>query len=114
MAGLSPIAPHLRLVEGRGAQLGNAAYLCPLAKGTGRQQARNNRRQVCHGKPPHKGWSCDEYPFASTAQGGTSVPLIDRSTAWVPRSENSKQGGILGSFYKISRLLPHDKFFVKA
>lgn len=114
MSGLPHIAPHIRLVEGRGAHLGNAAYLSPLSKGTSRQQARNNRRQVCHGKPPKKGWSCDEYPFASTAQGGTSVSAINRSTAWVPRSENSKQGGILGSFYKINRLLPHDKFFVTA
>ena len=114
MSGLPHIAPHIRLVEGRGAHLGNAAYNSPLSKGTGRQQARNNRRQVCHGKPPKKGWSCDEYPFASTAQGGTSVSAINRSTAWVPRSENGKQGGILGSFYKINRLLPHDKFFVAA
>jgi hypothetical protein len=114
MSGLPHIAPHILLVEGRGAHLGNAAYFSPLSKGTGRQQARNNRRQVCHGKPPKKGWSCDEYPFASTAQGGTSVAAINRSTAWVPRSENSKQGGILGSFYKINRLLPHDKFFVAA
>ena len=45
---------------------------------------------------------------------GTSASAINRSTTWVPRSENSKQGGILGSFYKINRLLPHDKFFVAA
>ncbi len=114
MSGLPHIAPHILLVEGRGAHLGNAAYNSPLSKGTGRQQARNNRRQVCRGKPPKKGWNCDEYPFASTAQGGTSVSAVNRSTAWVPRSENSKQGGILGSFYKINRLLPHDKFFVAA
>jgi hypothetical protein len=114
MSGLPHIAPHIVLVEGRGAHLGSAAYFSPLSRGTGRQQARNNRRQVCHGKPPHKGWSCDEYPFASTAQGGASVHPIGRSTAWVPRSENSKQGGIIGSFYKINRLLPHDKFFVTA
>ena len=91
ISGSPHIAPHILLVEGRGAHLGNAAYLSPLSKGTGRQQTRNNRRQVCHGKPPKKGWSCDEYPFASTAQGG-----------------------ILGSFYKISRLLPRDKFCVTA
>ena len=58
--------------------------------------------------------SCDEYPFVSTAQGGTSVSAINRSTAWVPGPENSKQGGILGGFCKINRLLPHDKFFVTA
>ena len=42
-----------------------------------------------------------------------AAPRACRS-AWVPRSENSKQGGILGSFYKINRVLPHDKFFVAA
>jgi hypothetical protein len=60
MSGLPHIAPHIQVVQGRGAHLGNAAYNSPLSKGTGRQQARNNRRQVCHGKPQKKGWSCDE------------------------------------------------------
>jgi hypothetical protein len=114
MSGLPHIAPHIQLVQSRGAHLGSVAYDSPLSRGTGRQQARNNRRQVCHGKPPKKGWSCDEYPFASTEQGGTSVSPANRSTAWVPRSENSRQGGILGSFYKVNRLLPRDKFFVAA
>jgi RHS repeat-associated protein len=38
--------------------------------------------------------SCDEYPYASTANGGPGA-----STAPVPPSEQNSQGGLLGGFY---------------
>jgi hypothetical protein len=38
--------------------------------------------------------SCDEYPFASTGQGGAGS-----STRGVPLWENWLQGGLLSAFY---------------
>lgn len=53
------------------------------------------------------GQVCDEYPFASTRQGGpvnyvfggVSLRLLDRT-------ESSRTGGFLGSFYRAARLSP--------
>ncbi|WP_078620909.1 NucA/NucB deoxyribonuclease domain-containing protein [Streptomyces aurantiacus] len=36
---------------------------------------------------PGPGLSCDEYPFASTREGGHDVPANSRGTAWVPEDE---------------------------
>ncbi|KAA8913465.1 deoxyribonuclease NucA/NucB-domain-containing protein [Sphaerosporella brunnea] len=41
------------------------------------------------------GNSCDEYPFASTTQGGTGAIL-----RCVDSTENSSEGGQLGAFYR--------------
>jgi len=41
------------------------------------------------------GLSCDEYPFASTYQGGAGA-----STMPVPGWEQSVQGGVNSSFYQ--------------
>ena len=53
----------------------------------------------------HKGtqWNCDEYPFASTYEGGGSA-----SIATVPVRENSSQGGILAGFY-VNQLNQRDR-----
>jgi hypothetical protein len=39
--------------------------------------------------------SCDEYPYASTFQGGAGA-----STAAVPPGEQSAQGTLLSAFYR--------------
>jgi len=81
MSGLPHIAPHILLVEGRGAHLGNAAYNSPLSKGTGRQQARNNRRQVCHGKPRRRAGAAMSTPLP---QRRRAAPRSPRSTGAPP------------------------------
>jgi hypothetical protein len=52
------------------------------------------------------GESCDEYPFASTYQGG---PLS--TVAGVPLTENWLQGGILSWFYAACRVAPDVPYF---
>ena len=77
--------------------------------------ARKNRVASCQkdrekklGEKPD-GWSCDEYPFATTEEGGK-----DARVQWVPASENSKQGGKVSNFYRGNQVLDGDKFIVKA
>jgi len=60
------------------------------------------RKQRLLGPPPGPGYECDEYPFASTYEGGS-----DATIAWVPEEENSGTGAngrpsqktILRNFY---------------
>ena len=47
------------------------------------------------------GESCDEYPFASSYEGGYSSTV-----AGVPLVENLIQGGVLSSFYGLCRVVP--------
>jgi len=74
--------------------------------------SRSVKRQVrraagCNGSflPSKAGDSCDEYPFASTSQGGTGA-----SIASVPADEQNKQGQDLSIFY--STIQPGDWFLV--
>jgi RHS repeat-associated protein len=53
------------------------------------------RRQALSGLPrPSPGFSWDEYPYASTWQGGRNSDVDE-----VPKSENDKQGNLLKQFY---------------
>lgn len=54
--------------------------------------------------PPRAGMaspSCDEYPFASSLEGGSNTVI-----AWVPQTENSSQGATLKNFFDRNRILP--------
>ena len=59
-----------------------------------------------------RGWrgpgSCDEYPFASTAEGGPGKASI----AGVPLREQRRQGGDLLAFYRRHRIGNGDAFMV--
>ena len=77
--------------------------------------ARKNRVASCQkdrekklGEKPD-GWSCDEYPFATTEEGGK-----DARVQWVPASENNRQGGKMMNFYRSQQIIDRDKFIVKA
>ena len=52
--------------------------------------------------------SCDEYPFASTYEGGTGAVI-----AAVPIKENSSQGGQLSAFYRKNDIQDGGCFEVK-
>lgn len=54
-------------------------------------------------------WSCDEYPFASSSDGGRSDGVIK----WVPKGENDRQGGKLGGWYSSQRLMANDWYYVQ-
>jgi Deoxyribonuclease NucA/NucB len=67
-----------------------------------------NRRVVCKGfKPVSKTDSCDEFPYASTAQGGKGA-----AREHVNVTENKAQGANLGAFYNANRLFYGEKFHV--
>ncbi len=54
------------------------------------------------------GQSLDEYPFASTAEGGSGSVVRP-----VPRGEQNYQGGKLSSFYRDNGVKPGDQFNVE-
>ncbi|WP_188282646.1 FG-GAP-like repeat-containing protein [Streptomyces sp. CBMA29] len=63
-------------------------------------------------KEQHKGTgirvrSCDEYPFASTLEGGIGAKIKD-----VPRAENNTQGGLMSGFLSANRMVRGDQFLV--
>ena len=82
------IAWHIALAQAAGAPIVLTYDKNPIAQ--------NDRwEEACGGTPRILGFSCDEYPFASTFEGG-----VGASTALVPPREQSIQGGVLRQFYK--------------
>ncbi|KAK3578787.1 hypothetical protein CHS0354_030203 [Potamilus streckersoni] len=79
-----------------------------LRRITDTNQISTNRRLACGNVSCRSGDSCDEYPFASTAQGGTGA-----TTLCVPLSENNSQGGQLSSFYTRQSVGNGDTFHVQ-
>jgi hypothetical protein len=71
-------------------------------------RAAKNRGVACKGFVAAKGKSCDEYPYASTSQGGAGA-----ARTAVNAKENSSQGGNLVGFYNANRLFYGEKFNVK-
>jgi len=78
-----------------------------LTRETNKKTIRKQRRSATKGKKAKKGQSIDEYPFASTKEGGQGA-----TTATVPIGEQSQQGGQLSSFYKKNNIKEGDKFKV--
>jgi hypothetical protein len=66
-----------------------------------------NRAASLEGVPNNKPLSRDEYPFASSVEGGAG--------AWVghvPASQQNSQGGILSNFFRRNQIKPGDKYQV--
>ncbi len=110
-AQLPEIAAHVQRAQAAG-QPGGRPSGRPLERLTGPQVNRNRRascprslvRRFRRARPDG---SCDEYPFASSAQGGSGS-----SVANVAQRENSSQGGQLGGFYDRERILLNDAYWV--
>jgi hypothetical protein len=71
-------------------------------------------RSTCNTDPAFQGIdrtgrSCDEYPFATTAEGASRGPY---SVRWINETQNSLAGSKLSSFYNFNRVLDGDNFFV--
>jgi Deoxyribonuclease NucA/NucB len=92
-----------------------------LTRNTSKEDAKSNRYEAC--KKTVNGTkvfvatpaeiaagrtSCDEYPFASTLEGG-----LGATVAAVKPTENSSQGGTLGSFYTSKGIKDGDRFKVE-
>ncbi|CAB4000889.1 Hypothetical predicted protein [Paramuricea clavata] len=58
--------------------------------------------------PKQPGYNCDEYPFASSKEGGKGAEIM-----LVPAVENSQQGGLLGGFYRSQGIKDGDCYNVK-
>jgi hypothetical protein len=86
----------------------------PVRSAASAERRREHRNAVCPPgqTPPQPGFECDEYPFASTYEGGLAVPSFERGTAWVPQSEQRSQGGLITAFNKANRVLDNDAFWV--
>ncbi len=80
-----------------------------LTRQTGRSKIRKNRRAALKGKKKAgTGKSLDEFPFASSKQGGKGAAV-----AAIPTSEQNAQGGKLSSFYQKHNLKHGDSYWVK-
>lgn len=68
-----------------------------------------NRRAALRGREPAQtGFSLDEYPFASTVEGGAGSTVRA-----VPVAEQNYQGGVLSSFYQHKGVNVGDRFRVR-
>ncbi len=117
MAGLPDIAANIRRIQTNGpGHYGRYGSGHPLHRLADPKKQNANRRAVCSrrvvGPPPRPGVSCDEYPFASTREGGTTLSARNRGTAWVPSGEQDSQAGLITGFYKSQRVLDKDAFWV--
>ncbi|MBA0047722.1 NucA/NucB deoxyribonuclease domain-containing protein [Mycobacteroides sp. LB1] len=63
------------------------------------------RRDALGGIPTQTGKARDEYPFASTAEGGEGS-----SVRYVPRDESNREGPLIGGFYKKNQVGEGDRF----
>ncbi|MFF1708776.1 RHS repeat-associated core domain-containing protein [Streptomyces sp. NPDC058268] len=75
---------------------------------TGRRNIRRNRRHAQRGLDrPGDQMTWEEFPFASSRQGGHGAV-----TTLIERAENNRQGGFLSSFYAEHGIQNGDSFYV--
>jgi Deoxyribonuclease NucA/NucB len=100
------VARHIRDAQQDG-------YLSELTRLQDPPLQRAKRTAACAGlvgapvPPEIQVRSCDEYPFASSTEGGAGS-----SVRWVEARHNSSQGGTLSAFYKYQRVEAGTQFNV--
>jgi hypothetical protein len=114
MSGQSVIAANIRKAQAGPLHIGKPGGIHPLHRASNKQTIANNRYQATCTVKTEAGKERDEYPFASTMEGGRSLPASDRICALVPDSENDAQAIILRNFYRLNRILDGDAFWVQA
>ncbi|MET7728484.1 NucA/NucB deoxyribonuclease domain-containing protein [Streptomyces mirabilis] len=115
MAGLPAIAANIRGIQMRGGMGVPGDTARALHRLTDQRQRDRNRDVACDEKvtgPKRVGMSCDEYPFASTREGGFQSGMTN-GWAWVPAKEQNAQGGLLITFYTENRVIDGDAFYVQ-
>ncbi|MER7792795.1 hypothetical protein [Streptomyces sp. NPDC097640] len=114
MKSLPWIAKNIRDVQARGGHHGKLNAGPPLHREADPVKVGQSQQAVCGGRrPPARGLSCDECPFAGTREGGTSLPANSRGIAWVRDHEQDRQGGRTGTFRKKQRVLDGDALWVE-
>lgn len=73
-----------------------------------------NRAVACRDLVVPAGQECDEFPFATTVQGGDGAAPGDRSARAVPGPANKSQGGTIQNSYDYYRVLDNGEFLVNA
>ncbi|MGV9758614.1 NucA/NucB deoxyribonuclease domain-containing protein [Streptomyces tricolor] len=111
------IAFGIRELRARGGHYGDPFGGKPLHWMINEKQKKKNRAAVCPKKPPADAeragrTSCDEYPFASTYEGGTNLPAKQRTITWVKKAENDSQGATITNWRRAWHVMDHDPFFV--
>ncbi|AEY94295.1 hypothetical protein SHJG_p1164 (plasmid) [Streptomyces hygroscopicus subsp. jinggangensis 5008] len=111
------IADGIRGLRSRGGHYGDPYGGKPLHWMINDKEKNKNRAAVCPKNPPADmkragRTSCDEYPFASTYEGGTHLPAKQRIITWVRKAENDSQGGTITTWRRAYHVMDHDPFFV--
>lgn len=110
------VAKHIRAAQRTAGMPGSTSSGRPLERlkseyapetvGANRSAA----RRACSTLRPKPGTQCDEYPFASTREGGSSGGPF--SVRRVNDSDNVRAGGKLVQWYSSQRMLHQDDFYV--
>ncbi|MFF9409887.1 NucA/NucB deoxyribonuclease domain-containing protein [Streptomyces anandii] len=119
MVGLARISEGIRNLRARGGHYGDPHGGKPLRWMINPKQEAANRKAVCpRTAPPDMQragrTSCDEYPFASTHEGGTHLPANQREITWVKVQENKAQGGTITAWRGKMHVMDGDPFYVIA
>ncbi|UUU22301.1 NucA/NucB deoxyribonuclease domain-containing protein [Streptomyces sp. DSM 40750] len=117
MVGLARIDEGIRKLRARGGHYGDPNGGKPLHWMINKDQENDNRTAVCPRKAPADmqrvgRTSCDEYPFASTREGGTHLPANQREITWVKVQENKSQGGRITAWRGKMHVMHGDPFYV--
>ncbi|MFB7506150.1 NucA/NucB deoxyribonuclease domain-containing protein [Streptomyces broussonetiae] len=117
MVGIPYIDDGIRRLRSSGGHYGDPYGGKPLHWMINPTQEDNNRKAVCPTKAPPDmqragRTSCDEYPFASTKEGGTHLPANQREITWVHIQENRSQGGRITAWRGKMHVMDGDPFYV--
>ncbi|MFJ3310073.1 NucA/NucB deoxyribonuclease domain-containing protein [Streptomyces sp. NPDC086549] len=117
MVGLARIDEGIRKLRANGGHYGDPYGGKPLHWMINKTQEDANRKAVCpRTAPPDMQragrTSCDEYPFASTYEGGTHLAANQREITWVKVNENKAQGGTITAWRGKLHVMDHDPFYV--
>ena len=95
------IAAHIKQAQANG-------KASTLTRITDKAQIDANREAACGRFVRQGNLECDEYPFASTREGGSGA-----STRGVPPREQRVQGGTMSSFYRYQNIRNGSQFIVR-
>jgi hypothetical protein len=114
LAGLPAVSGTVRAAQNGPAHDGRPGHH-PLHRITSATRATANYAAAC-GSPvvgtSPAGDACDEYPFRSSAEGGTAVSAANRRVSWVPAGQEGAKNNAIDAFYAASRVLDGDPFWV--
>ncbi|MEV6740449.1 NucA/NucB deoxyribonuclease domain-containing protein [Streptomyces sp. NPDC051104] len=117
MVGIPYINDGIRKLRANGGHYGDPNGGQPLHWMINPTQEDKNRKAVCSVPVPPDmqsagRTSCDEYPFASTYEGGTYLPANQREITWVNVQENRTQGGTITAWRNKMHVMDGDPFYV--